>query len=267
MNCSLFQNFKKNHFIEKPFPHLVIENALPNEVCERLTENYPKKKFQEMNDFKLSNKRLDLMYKETRKGPGPSIWNDTETPTIWKEFLKQNTSDEFKLKFKEIFKEKFIEIYNNSFPEIENIYTNIAVSANSPVQENYNSVRKAHLDQPTKLFTGLYYLRDENDNTKGGDLEILTWKKNIKTDLDKSHHARNTEINNNKVDLIKTIKYKKNTFVIFLNTIESLHGVTEREKTSNIRKFCVLTGTLQTRLYDKGISKKNQIKRIIQKFI
>ena len=54
MNCSLFQNFKKNHFIEKPFPHLVIENALPNEVCERLTENYPKKKFQEMNDFKLS---------------------------------------------------------------------------------------------------------------------------------------------------------------------------------------------------------------------
>ena len=267
MNYSLFQNFDKKYFVTKPFPHLVIENALPNEICDELIENYPTKKFQEMSDFNLSNKRLDLMYKKSLKGPGPSIWNDNEIPAIWQNFLKQNSSEEFKLNFKEIFEEKFIEIYNNPFPELEKIYTNIAVSANSPVQENSNSVRRAHLDQPTKLYTGLYYLRDKNDHTNGGDLEILKWKKSVKNGLDKSYHARNSEINNNKVDLIKTVKYSKNTFIIFLNTIESLHGVTEREKTSYMRKFCVLTGTIQSRLYDKGLSKKNQIKRIIQKFI
>ena len=54
-------------------------------------------------------------------------------------------------------------------------------------------------------------------------------EKSVKNGLDKSYHARNSEINNNKVDLIKTVKYSKNTFIIFLNTIESLHGVTERE--------------------------------------
>ena len=64
MNYSLFQNFDKKYFVTKPFPHLVIENALPNEICDELIENYPTKKFQEMSDFNLSNKRLDLMYKK-----------------------------------------------------------------------------------------------------------------------------------------------------------------------------------------------------------
>ena len=178
--------------------------------------------------------------------------------------MDQNTNNEFKLKLREIFKESFELIYQKQFPKAEDIFSNITVSANSPVKNNANSVRTAHLDQPSKLYTGLYYLRDDNDSTNGGDLDLLRWNENIIHQNDKAYFARKSEIQNNKVNTFKTVKYKKNTFIIFLNTIDSLHGVTKRDITKNLRKFCVLTGGLDHTLYSKGLSKKGTIFRFLK---
>lgn len=267
MSYSLLQNFKSENFKTEPFPHIIIKNALPTKLYDELLEKYPVKKFQEMLKYNNSNERLDLMFKNSKKKKSLHIWDELEIPSCWKNFFLENTGDKFKNKFRDIFGKAFKDKYNKIFPNNDFIYSNIAVSANSPVKEKSNKVRSAHLDQPSKLYTGLFYLRDKNDNTPGGDLDLLTWNKDITDNIEKSYLATKSEIDTRNVNVFKTIKYENNTFVIFLNSINSLHGVTERSVTSFIRKFCVLTGTLNYTLFQKGISRRDKIKRFFKKLI
>ena len=45
MNLSLLQNFKEDNFSLDPFPHIVIENALPEKLYKELADTYPINKF------------------------------------------------------------------------------------------------------------------------------------------------------------------------------------------------------------------------------
>ena len=50
MNLSLLQNFKENNFFLDPFPHIVIENALPEKLYNELNDTYPTNKFKKFYD-------------------------------------------------------------------------------------------------------------------------------------------------------------------------------------------------------------------------
>ena len=103
-------------------------------------------------------------------------------------------------------------------------------SINTPVTR-YTTVLTPHLDKHDTLFTGLFYLRDKNDQSRGGDLEIYESKK-------KNYFYRKAEVSNlNSIKLHKTIKYERNTFVGLLNTKISIHSVSKREQTENSRRF------------------------------
>ena len=45
MNLSVLQNFKETNFFLDPFPHIVIENALPEKLYNELSDTYPTNKF------------------------------------------------------------------------------------------------------------------------------------------------------------------------------------------------------------------------------
>ena len=75
-------------------------------------------------------------------------------------------------------------------------------------------------------------------------------------------------------EAVKKIEYKKNTFMLALNTIDSLHGVSSREKTNHIRQFCYIsvafnkdlkfaTPNLIEKIFFKNISIKNKITIIL----
>ena len=88
-----------------------------------------------------------------------------------------------------------------------------------------------HLDKYDTLFTGLFYLRDKNDQSEGGDFEIYE-------STDKNYFYRKAEVSNlNSIRLYKTVKYESNTFIGLLNTKASIHSVTKRNKTQFPRKF------------------------------
>ena len=55
MNLSLLQNFKANNFFLDPFPHIVIENALPEKLYNELNDTYPTNKFKEIINNGLYN--------------------------------------------------------------------------------------------------------------------------------------------------------------------------------------------------------------------
>ena len=87
------------------------------------------------------------------------------------------------------------------------------------------TTRTTHIDNPQELYAGLLYFRQPNDKSTGGDFEIFDAPK-----LKRVNKYRGREVTQDtEKTLVKTIKYEPNTFVMFLNTGKSVHGVTPRQ--------------------------------------
>ena len=92
-------------------------------------------------------------------------------------------------------------------------------------QPTTGTTRSTHIDNPLEIYAGLLYMRQRGDNANGGDFVIYDAPeidkvvaktgREIPKDIEKKEH--------------KKITYKENTFVMFLNTNKSVHGVTPRE--------------------------------------
>jgi hypothetical protein len=106
---------------------------------------------------------------------------------------------------------------------------------NSPVTDK-TSVKISHLDNPTQLYASLLYFRDDGDNSKGGDLELYKYI----SEKYKFHGSR--LIKDKYVEATSIVPYKKNTYVIFINSIDSIHGVTPREETKYQRRLVNIIG-------------------------
>ena len=79
-------------------------------------------------------------------------------------------------------------------------------------------------------------MREEEDDSKGGELVIYGSKKKIKINKrkvrkqeeDRVYLQKNEVINIEDLIEEKTIPYGRNNFVMFINTNKSIHGVNPR---------------------------------------
>jgi len=266
---SLLQNYKKENFFRDPFPHLIIENALPYNLYNDLSEKVPNNFIENIN---INNSRGNIFLNQI---------NDNPKHELWANFLKYHQSEEF---FNEIFnifgndikkihsgisekieKIKKISMFENkNSSNQENLKLNSYYCYNTPVK-NTSSVRGVHLDIYNKLHIGLFYLRSNNDITKGGNLALHRWKENY--DLKKKKQLLYTE-KFKQLDLhtskVKEVPYQKNTFFLAINSIDALHSVTAREKTNQVRQFCYFYSSLNNDLdnFKANIFEKLSIKNI-----
>ena len=256
MTFSLLGKASINELHLEPFPHLVIENALPSDYYKKINDNFPLEYFKTLENDQDNNSRKDLMIKDFNN-------QNINISKIWKNFIHFHSSEEFYLQVLNLFKESIINIYPNLFKNYEDLLTikninHLSTSVNTPVK-TLSSVRDAHLDKLNKLFTGLFYLRSDNDKSIGGDLNLYTWKKKI-SKKQKRQYSSNNVIPNDAVQLFKTIEYKANTFVIFLNSLDSLHGVSPRSITNEYRKMCVFTSILPFSIDKRNIFERAYLK-------
>lgn len=284
-NLSLIQNYSKSNFYSTPVPHLVINNALPENLYNELLIQSPKNLIK--NNLE-NNTRGDIFPDQ--------IAENIEYELFYK-FLEFHRSPEFFYQLTNIFKNDLEKIYPNIISNSKKIIDkNKIVKLNSEYIKRkdsmtfasfygYNTpVTKAssvigpHLDHFNKIFFGLYYLREPEDNSIGGDLYLYKWKNNY------SNYKKKNIIFTEKWDNmfshsepVKKIKYEKNTFVIVLNSINSLHAVSRREKTNHIRQFCYMsfafnkdlkfaTPNLIEKIFFKNISIKNKFMIILNSF-
>ena len=193
--------------------------------------------FKKDKKYKDNNIRLQISSKEF-------LSNSLFTKSIWHDFIIYHSSKEFFLDLFEIFFEDMEKIYpdivkivenekNNSnflgLREKENNENYIFVSDCQPginTPTNFkSSVRDSHVDNPVELLAGLFYLKDEEDKTIGGDLEIM---ENIER-KPLLFHNKAEVYNKSDLKVFKLIKYQKNKVVFFINTKNSIHRVTPRE--------------------------------------
>ena len=295
MNLSPLQNFKKEDFYLKPYPHLVIENALPNDLYDELCEKFPK-----MNEKQstFENTIFTLLSEDIQKS--------NEIDVLWKNFIKQYSSQTFYDETIEIFGQNILNVYKNHFSKIEDLKkltiensqenqkkksTDLYLNGNImyytevkkdgiPKKDSEGKLR-VHSDGPNKFITSLMYFKDKSDITEnmGGDLAIHHWRFPIPFFIKKIILAKNDNFINSIIrhfqfifiGLTKKITYKPNTFVMFLGSIDSLHSVTSRKKGSPVRRnvhsgFHYKTDFWSSRsLIDKVSNIKNYI-RLFERF-
>jgi hypothetical protein len=236
-NNSLLDKIKKTDIVSYPFPHLIIKNPLSKEYYNNLDKEFPN------NDLFLENKK----YFENHRY---NIFNhdSKKVHILWRNFLNLHSSKFFSDQLINLFADdlkklypKFFEEYNenkyifgSSHKDFKEKKINLCMSAdlaiNTPITKIVNTVRSPHLDNPKKIITGLFYMRNSKDNSSGGDLEIFKFKNNkIK--------YYGSAVPKKYVDVITSVPYEDNIMIIFINTPYSIHGVTDRSPSKYSRRF------------------------------
>jgi hypothetical protein len=113
---------------------------------------------------------------------------------------------------------KFVDTYLNCYPKLLDkefrLDCRILYSENKPSEEGYK-IRGWHLDSGDKFLVGLWYFKHPDEEDCGGDLLLM----------------------NPTTKEFKTIKYDKNVFVIFPNTLNSWHAVSPRKPCKYPRRY------------------------------
>ena len=239
----------------RPFPYLYITECLEPEIYDYLQSHYPSDKTI-AGEMSRQNCRYQLNTHQTL--------DNTEIDPIWKMFVEYHTSKEFYKevetiigkkrlkKFRNLKKVKYsnlghgirkhpVELNKNS----KKIVMDCQIGINSPTTVK-KSVRGPHVDAREEIYAGLLYLKHDDDTGNGGDLNILKLEK-CKT-LDQfikivgENRGRNYSNMANKLKITDTVKYARNTFVLFLNDLNALHEVTPREVNPISRRLVNIIG-------------------------
>ena len=238
--------------VSEPFPHIVLHDVLDEAVCDRLIEEFPPLDTMVGWSPDASNKRLYYRAK--------TATHDEALSPLWLEMIETHTSQPFLDQLVALFGDAVLATYpqferthgrldslragmryRDSFETVD-VLLEAQPSANTPVTAEPSSVRAGHLDNPNKLFVGLFYLRHPNDDSAGGDLELYRYRPG-RPSFD-GH-----EVADRSIEPVKTIRYEKNVLIMFLNSPEALHGVTVRQRTPHVRLFFNLNAEVSPDLF------------------
>lgn len=238
-----------------PFPHYAITDALPREAFEALVAAFPANEAVMQGGSPGDNRRYSWSAHDTLAAA-------TLDPA-WRAFVEAHVSQAFLDGVLRALADDIRALY----PGIEaavgrplaewraglrrrdtfataDVLLDAQICINTPVVSQPSSVRGPHVDKPNKLFAGLYYLRPPHDtDTRGGELELYRLR-------NRAARFDGAELSPRDVALARTVPYAGNTFVLFLNSLEALHGVTPREVTPNTRCFFNLVGEVDVPLFD-----------------
>ena len=250
-----------------PFPYAVIRNALRDDLFEALSDSYPRIETI-AGPGTLKNNTLYL--KSARE-----VVDDPVYPERWRAFFAYHCSRAFYLESLEFWRSElncthpWIEqthgkrlddftcgmrrLGERDNPEnrAEDIQLDCQFGVNSPVAQ-VTSVRGPHVDTRYKLFAAILYFRTDGDDSTGGDLEFyryrdpaLHFRPGEPVDADfvkKSPASALNRIKPEYVEKVTTLRYEPNTLVMWLNTPQSIHGVSPRACTRWPRRYVNFLG-------------------------
>jgi len=254
-SLSVLRKASQNRVVTDPYPFIVIDDALPDAVCDALIAQYPSLDVLGV-DARQSNSRWSV--------PAHEVAANGAIPKIWRDFVAYHASRAFYDEVIDLFGEHMVRMYPHLFPTVAalralrvgirdddgscDLSLDAQISGNTAVRDA-SSVKTIHVDSEHKLFTGLLYLRDPRDDSTGGDLDVLRFR----SDLTPAQWRRRYDgmfIDDQYVEPVLRVPYARNTLFLFVNGPTSLHGVTVRQPTEHLRLFLNIVGETRVKLFD-----------------
>lgn len=215
-----------------PYPHACATDVLPDVIYRSLCNTRPTMD-QILRGREIgSNLRYDLNAHELLTMAGLDPW--------WREFVAYHVSAEFWEEIKSWFAFEILRIYPEMFPDLgaldklsvgmrhkgatTDIVLDCSIGLNTPVLEP-GRVRGPHIDNPVEIWAAMFYMRDERDESSGGDFVVQRLNRAFR-------YYGKAEVPDQDVDEVRVIPYAANSMCCFVNSIESTHAVTPRDVTS-----------------------------------
>jgi hypothetical protein len=222
--------------VHDPFPYVVIDNALDEELYTALEREYPfEYRIDGYSGF-ANNARYQVSAVDGLRG-------DRLTP-LWKEFVAYHTSPAF---LQDVFR-VFGDDLKNRYPTLTskmqtgvrfrdqsaNVWLDCQPGINSPVT-SMTSVKGPHIDHPNEIYASLLYFRHPEDTATGSELDIYRT-----VGAPQFYGAR--FIDKSRVEKVATVSYARNRLIFFINTVGSVHGVAPRGLTRYTRRLVNIIG-------------------------
>jgi hypothetical protein len=256
-SLSVLRRTQASDVVDDPYPFVVVHDVLPNDICDALIADYPPLDILGV-DAAQNNSRWSV-----------TAWDASRNAAIadvWKALVAYHASPAFFDDFVRVFGSHVLRLYPEIFPDLAalralrigvrerdrdddcDLFLDAQISGNTAVRDA-SSVKTIHVDSEHKLFTGLLYLRSPQDDSIGGDLDVLRFRR----DLTPAQWRRRYDgmfIDDSLVEHVTRIPYSRNTLVMFVNGPNALHGVTVRQPTQHLRLFMNLVGETRVKLFD-----------------
>jgi len=222
VNLSVLQNFDGT-LHEEPYPYLTISDALPEDLYRELEAAYPSVE-QLAGQGYPSNVRRQISAKQGLRDP--------RVADIWKQFMSYHTSQQFY--------DEVIDIFGAWCPDYEgrqacvrndgrDMQLDCQPGINTPVTSP-SSVKGPHVDNRAELYAGLLYMRKDDDDSVGGDFNVLK-------PYEPFHPVHKQEYDPGLFEVVDTVSYRRNQLVMCLMSAKSFHSVTPRQVTQHERRL------------------------------
>ena len=243
-NLSILHDGTPTDITVSPFFHIERSNCLDSELYSALALTMPKA---EQIASVLGTTTASIGSNVGFGLSGQKLLDAGYDVEPWRSFFAYHLSREFYLEVLAVFKQRILEAHPtiestigrsleecSVSPRTHDTLTDIKVDCqfwyNTPVSEK-SSVREAHVDKPTRLYSALLYFRTPEDDSDGGDLNVYRWYQSKQLD-DRCH-----VVDGNAIAIEKTVPYESNRLIFFVNSENALHGVTPRSPTPHTRQF------------------------------
>jgi hypothetical protein len=250
---SVLARARQSQIIDDPFPHLVVHEALEPDYYRQLAADFPAAEI--ILDGRMPVGNSNFRYAAS------AVLDDARISGLWRNFMRYHVSQAFFDEVRAVFESLIRQLH----PRVES-------SVGKPLGEWQTSIRfrepirdialecqftygvpvdvrsrtiGPHVDREVALYAGLFYMRDENDDSDGGDLELYRFTKGIL-----SFDEGTRLVPDERVTRCKTIRYASNTLVFFLHSPSALHGVSPRSPTKFPRRHINFVGELATKVFD-----------------
>lgn len=246
MNLNILQKAKKTDLILEPFPHLIIENALPDDIYSKLDNLWPEA-FLSSDHPTLTDEKGHT----TRYLSNPVLLEKIVDP-LWIDFFQYHISQDFYRYTVDILSAAIKEYYPDHADTIlngnpsarqsinQNIDNTVLVTdcqfVQNKVLKNNETSRTAHLDNPQEIYAALFYMKKTDDHCIGRDLFIYECKDS------RPPLGKKRVVDEQHIKFVKKCEYKANTAILFLNCRHGVHSVGTASNQTHVRRHINIIG-------------------------
>lgn len=243
-SIGLFDNLKKDDVCRDPFPHIILENVLSEDFANQLLNSIPvfesvssklrctAYRFGDSGE-PLEGSKFVLDRKSIHTFKNLQVWDSILKPLLGEEETKKLWncfSDDIASLFPEIYEQfRSKEKWNcglrgvDSFEKFD-LLLDAEFVYHSPGKD-VSQERGPHIKVRDKILECHYMMRHQEDFTEGGDLELYRFNENCFITYLPQQQIKNR----NNLTLIKTIPFKHNQLVAWLNSPNTVMAYSARQ--------------------------------------